>query len=72
MSFPATRARPSPTAVITRRWGSGGRIIHADGTVAGRPNDDTDDCSGLDERHAGDPVLCWKWWGRCDRCGIRL
>jgi hypothetical protein len=50
---------------------SGGRIIHTDGTVAGCTNDDTGDCAGLELPHEGDPVVCWRWFGRCDRCGIQ-
>jgi hypothetical protein len=50
---------------------SGGRIAHTDGTVAGCTNDDDGDCAGIDERHEGDPVVCWRWFGRCDRCGIQ-
>jgi hypothetical protein len=49
-----------------------GRIVHIDGTVAGCTKDAAGDCAGLDERHEGDPVVCWAWFGRCDRCGFRL
>jgi hypothetical protein len=48
-----------------------GRIIHIDGMVAGCTNDDMQDCAGLDERHEGDPVVCWRWFSRCGRCGIQ-
>jgi hypothetical protein len=49
---------------------SGGLILHCDGTIAGCTNDETEDCAGLEERHQGPPETCWKYWGRCDRCGI--
>jgi hypothetical protein len=29
-----------------------------------------DGCAGLDERHRDAPEECWRYWGRCDRCGV--
>jgi hypothetical protein len=49
----------------------GGLIVYVSGTVEGCAlDDDIDGCEGLEERHEYAPETCWKWWGRCDRCGI--
>jgi hypothetical protein len=48
---------------------SGGLILHVDDAIAGCTlDDDVDGCVGRDERHEDAPVVCWKWWGRYDRC----
>jgi len=55
-----SRAAPSHrlatvTAMVTC---PGGLIVHADGTVAGR-TDEEDGCCGRELRHEGDPISCW-------------
>jgi hypothetical protein len=51
---------------------AGSLIRHVDGSIAACSNDETGDCAGLQLRHEGDPIVCWKWSGRCDKCGIQL
>jgi len=50
---------------------SGGLIRHVDGTICGCTiEDDVDGCQGLEVLHEDAPEVRWKWYGRCDRCGI--
>lgn len=51
----------------------GSLISHVGGIVAGCTLDELDDdggCLGLELRHEGEPMLCWRAFGGCDVCGI--
>ena len=61
-----TRARRCRCAELLRRPDPTYRRHHRRCTL----DVDVDGCVGLEERHEDAPETCWKWWGRCDRCGI--
>ena len=52
---------------------AGALIVHVGGIVAGCTLDEIDadhECAGLELRHDGGSVTCWRVLDGCDVCGI--